>query len=58
MLEEHLIPFKEAIKADKTLYTQLRFDYDKVVERLYELESYAMIQNWKLKPAKQWEHLL
>ena len=53
-----MAPFKQSIKDDKKEYTQLRFDYNTLIERVHELESYAMIQNWKLKPTKQWEHLV
>ena len=53
-----MVPFKNSIKEDKKQYTQLRFDYNTLIERVHELESYAMIQNWKLKPTKQWEHLV
>ena len=53
-----MVPFKQSIKDDKKEYTQLRFDYNTLIERVHELESYAMIQNWKLKPTKQWEHLV
>ena len=50
MIEEYMTPFKKSIKEDKFISVQMRFDYDKLLERLHELECFAMIQDWKLNP--------
>lgn len=54
MIEEFMEPFKKVAKTDKETYIQLRYDYDRILERVYELEHYALIQEWKLDPSKLW----
>lgn len=43
MIEEYMGPVKKMFKADKEMFIQLRFDYDRILERLHELEHFAMI---------------
>ena len=43
MMEEYMVPFKESIQNDKVASVQLRYDYDCLLERLYELEHFALI---------------
>ena len=57
MMEEYNGPFAKAIKADKEAFIQLRYDYDQILERMHELEHFAMIQEWKLRPSRQWAAL-
>ena len=49
--------YERVTKEDKEQYVQLRYDYDRILERLYELEHYALIQDWKLDPSKLWAKL-
>ena len=53
MVEEYMDPFRKSIKEDKQVQTQLRHDYDVILERLHELESFALLKEWKLKPSQQ-----
>ena len=53
MLEEYMEPWRKAMLEDKESAAKLRLDYNTVLERLHELECYALIQEWKLKPARQ-----
>ena len=46
MIEEYMEPFRLSMKDDKHASVQMRFDYDKLLERLHELECYALIQDW------------
>lgn len=48
MIEEYMEPIKQSMLNDKHASIQLRFDYDCILERLYELEHFALIQDWKL----------
>jgi len=57
MIEDYMEPFNKAIKDDKKVSIKLRFDYDKIIERLHELESFALIQDWKLSPSQAWKDL-
>ena len=43
MIEEYMLPFKQSIKDDKDMSIQLRHDYNKLLDRLHELEAFAMI---------------
>ena len=43
MIEEYMEPFKKSHKTDKETSIQLRFDYDRIIEKLYELEHFALI---------------
>ena len=55
MFDEYMEPFNKTMRDDKQASLQLRHDYDTILERLYELECFAMIQDWKLKPSVQFE---
>ena len=57
MVEEHLEQYRASNIEDKKIQVQLRHDYDTILERLHELESYALLQEWKIKPAKQFQAL-
>lgn len=43
MVDEYMEPMKKTMKADKAMAVQLRFDYDVILDRLHELESFALI---------------
>lgn len=51
MIDEYMEPIQAASREDKETTVQLRHDYDVILERLNELESYALLQEWKLKPS-------
>ena len=53
MINEFIEPWKEAAYEDKERAAKLRLDYNLILERLHELESYALLQEWKLKPSRQ-----
>ena len=43
MIAEYMEPLKLSQKDDKLASMQLRVDYDKLLERLHELEAFALI---------------
>ena len=43
MLNEFIEPWREAALEDKEKAAQLRLDYNTILERVHELESYALI---------------
>ena len=53
IVQEILEPQRKASLEDKEKAAQLRLDYNILIERVHELECYALIQEWKLKPSKQ-----
>lgn len=53
LIEEFMEPWRKSVKEDKESNAKLRLDYNVLLERLHELESYALIQEWKLKPSDQ-----
>ena len=53
MMTEYLDPLRKAHLEDKERAAKLRLDYNFIIERVHELESYALIQEWKLKPSRQ-----
>ena len=54
MMQNFMKPIQQTMKDDKKASIQLRFDYDNILERMHELESYCLIQEWKLDPRKAW----
>ena len=58
MMDEFMEPWRQALKEDKEKAAQLRYDYNSLMERMHELECYAMIQEWKLKPSNQFYEIL
>ena len=54
MMQNFMKPIQQTMKDDKKAFIQLRFDYDNILERMHELESYCLIQEWKLDPSKAW----
>ena len=54
MMQNFMKPIQQTMKDDKKASIQLRFDYDNILERMHELESYCLIQEWKLDPSKAW----
>ena len=58
MIEEYMEPFIDTMKDDKATTLRLRFDYDNLMDRMHELEAYALIKNWQLKPNAAWEDVL
>ena len=57
MMEEFMIPLEESVKQDKQKAAKLSLDYNCLLARMNELECYAMIQEWKLKPSTQFYSL-
>ena len=53
MMNEYLDPWRVSVKRDKEVAQVLRHDYDSIIERLHELECYALIQEWRYKPSAQ-----
>lgn len=47
MLDEIMNPIQLGIKEDKIKYTQLRYDYDCLLNRMKELEQFAMLKDYK-----------
>ena len=43
MMEEYLEPWRQCMKEDKEKAAQLRYDYNSLMERMHELECYAML---------------
>ena len=54
MMQNFMKPIQQTMKDDKKASIQLRFDYDNILERMHELESYCLIQEWKFDPSKAW----
>lgn len=57
MLEEYMGPMLNTMKSDKAKAIQLRFDYDTILDRLHELESFALIQDWRISPESAWTQI-
>lgn len=53
MITNFLEPWRKAQQEDMQKAAKLRIDYDRIIERLHELECFALIKEWKLKPSHQ-----
>ena len=47
MLDEILTPINKGMKEDKIKYNQLRYDYDCLLDRMHELEQFAMLKKYE-----------
>lgn len=53
MIQGYIEPLRKSILEDKEKSMKVRLDYNCILDRLHELECYALIQEWKLKPSLQ-----
>ena len=51
MIQGYVEPLRKSILEDKEITAKLSLDYNCILDRLHELECYALIQEWKLKPS-------